>query len=532
MALKRGAPNEKGWSELEVIEDQKHLGATFPKKSTPLILLHHLSDLHVCDAQSPIRPEFLDRWADPDSPIRDLVGTIGCYRPHAMLSPHVVEAMVQSLNKVTRGPLSGHPITCAIITGDTTDNAQVNEVDWYLALLDGVVVRPDSGSFDKYEGVIDDGSEHYDVKYWHPHGTPPGKEDDQARELYGFPIVPRLLDSCRKPFNATGLHVPWFGVHGNHDSLLQGTVTPTAITQAAMIGDRRFESLPSTITLAETLASFMEVGPALYPDAGDSKFVSVTPDLQRRAVERGEYAAKHLASPGLPKGHGFTDDNVINKHMYYSVTVNEVKLIVLDSVNEYGGWQGSLDLKQFEWLESEIKSATKPVLLASHHPLATMFNGYNGGSSENRRVCREEIEEMLIKYPAVIAWLAGHEHRHHVRWVGPKVEEIGFWHIETASHADWPEQSRTVEIVRGEDSGIYIGLTLVDHAGGPSYGKAESTLEMASLSRLLSANVWQKREGLGAKRSEDWALGEPHERNTVLKIVGRFLFDENRFSVH
>ena len=79
MAFIRKSPNEKGWSELEQIGDQKHLGADFPAKSTPLLVMHHLSDLHVCDAQSPIRPEFLDRWADPDSPIRDEVGTIGCY---------------------------------------------------------------------------------------------------------------------------------------------------------------------------------------------------------------------------------------------------------------------------------------------------------------------------------------------------------------------------------------------------------------------------------------------------------------------
>ena len=243
MAFKRRTPNAQGWSELEIIADAKHVGATFPSISKPLMLLHHLSDLHVCDSQSPIRPEFLDRWADPDSPIRDTVGTIGCYRPQTMLAPHIVEAMVLSLNKVTVGPLSGHSIDGAIITGDTTDNAQKNEVDWYLALLDGLDIRPDSGSFDKYEGVIDDCAEHYDVKYWHPHGTPAGKTDDDARAKYGFPIVPNLLNSCRAPFKATGLKFPWFAVHGNHDALLQGTVTPTADTQIAMMSDKRYEGL-------------------------------------------------------------------------------------------------------------------------------------------------------------------------------------------------------------------------------------------------------------------------------------------------
>ncbi len=518
MGFKRTEPNEKGWSELHRVADDKHVGAEFPKSSTPLLLIHHLSDLHVCDAQSPVRPEFLDRWADPDSPIRDSVGTIGCYRPQLPLSPHVVEAMVQALNSVTHGPLSGHVINAAIVTGDATDNAQVNEVDWYIALLDGLEICPDSGSREKYEGVSDDSLASYDVKYWHPHGTPAGKEDDDARAKYGFPIVPKLLDSCRAPFKATGLNFPWYSVHGNHDGLLQGTVTPTDATQVAMIGEKRYEGLPTTMTLQETLATFNEIGPASYPSESDAPFVKVTGDVNRRAVERGEYAAKHLAAPGAPKGHGFTEANIDAKNMYYATEVGEVKLIVIDSVNEFGGWQGSLDVEQFEWLENEIKSSSKLVVLASHHPLSTMFNGY---APTGRRICREEIQAMLVKYPRVIVWLAGHEHRHHVEWVGEKEEEIGFWHIETSSHIDWPQQSRCIEIVSNRGGDIYIGLTVIDHVGGTEYGEGESPIELAALSRLLSANVWQKRESLGAKVSPDWALGEIHERNTVLRIIRR-----------
>jgi 3',5'-cyclic AMP phosphodiesterase CpdA len=200
MAFVRGEANSLGWRNLEIAPDEPHCGHSFPTQSQPLLIIHHLSDLHVCDAQSPARPEYLDRHADPDSPIREQVGTIGTYRAHSMLSPHVVESMVQSLNTITHGPLSSHPIAGAVITGDTTDNAQKNEVDWYLALLDGLEIRPDSGDFTQYEGVIDDGTEHYDTRYWHPHGTPPGKEDDDARAKYGFPLVPNLLDSWRAPF--------------------------------------------------------------------------------------------------------------------------------------------------------------------------------------------------------------------------------------------------------------------------------------------------------------------------------------------
>lgn len=518
MTFKRGAPNEKGWRNLEEVPTLPHLGDSFPTIFQPLLAMHHLSDLHVCDAQSPIRPEFLDRWADPDSPIREQVGTIGTYRPHSMLSPHVVEAMVQSLNKITVGPLSGHPIDAAIVSGDTTDNAQVNEVNWYLALLDGEIIRPDSGSFEKYEGVIDDGAEHYDVKYWHPHGAPIGKADDEARTKYGFPVVPRLLDSCRMSFKATGLNVPWFAVHGNHDALLQGTVTPNDATSAEMMGNKRYESLPSTMTLESTLGAFNETGPAEYPASSDATYVEVTLDTERRALERGQFAALHLLSPGEPKGHGFDADNVKDKTMYYSTHVGKVKLIVIDSVNEFGGWQGSMDEKQFAWLESEIASSTVPVVLSSHHPLTLMFNDY---APIGRRVCREEIREMLLQYPQIILWLAGHEHRHHVEWIGPKDQKTGFWLVETASHIDWPQQSRTVEIVRSTEGDIFIGLSIVDHIAGKDYAAAQTPLEIAALSRLLSANVWQRREELGAKHGFGWYEGTPESRNRVLRISNR-----------
>jgi metallophosphoesterase (TIGR03767 family) len=518
MAFRRGKPNNKGWRDLEEVSDAPHLGEAFPKAFEALLVIHHLSDLHVCDAQSPIRPEFLDRWADPDSPIREQVGTIGTYRPHSMLSPHVVEAMVQSLNQIGVGPLSGQPINAAIVSGDTTDNAQVNEVNWYLSLLDGQPIRPDSGNFEKYEGVIDDSEDDYDVKYWHPHGTPAGKVDDDARTKYGFPTVPNLLNACRAPFTATGLDVPWFAVHGNHDALLQGTVTPNEATSMEMMGNRRYESLPSTMTLEATLGAFNETGPAGYPASSDALYVSVTADAQRRAVERGEFAALHLASSGAPKGHGFSEKNVTEKTMYYSIDVGKVRLIVIDSVNQFGGWQGSLDEIQFAWLELEIASSDKPVVLSSHHPLMLMFNDY---APTGQRICRDEIRAMLLKYPQVILWLAGHEHRHHVEWIGSEKADVGFWQVETASHIDWPQQSRTVEVVRSTDGDIYVGLSVIDHIASSDYSLVQSPVEIAALSRLLSANVWQRREELGATHGFGWYEGVPESRNTVLRISKR-----------
>ncbi|EQD27584.1 hypothetical protein B1B_19100, partial [mine drainage metagenome] len=52
----------------------------------------------------------------------------------------------------------------------------------------------------------------------------------------GFPEMPGLLDACRRPFRATGLGLPWYAVYGNHDSLLCGTVAPTARLAGVAVG--------------------------------------------------------------------------------------------------------------------------------------------------------------------------------------------------------------------------------------------------------------------------------------------------------
>jgi hypothetical protein len=301
---------------------------------------------------------------------------------------------------------------------------------------------------------------------------------------------------------------------------LQGAIASTDETQREMVGDRRYEELPLMTTAEEMLSAYPRIGPANAISLGGARYTVVTPDAERRALERGEFASLHLGSPGLPLGHGFTNENVRNRTAYYSTQMGGVTLIVMDTINPFGGFQGSLDEKQFAWLEHEIASSTKPVVLASHHPLHTIVNDHTPVAHE-RRICRDEIESMLLRYPQVILWLAGHRHRHHVEWVGNEVGVKGFWIVETASNIDWPQQSRTIEVVRANDGDIYIGMTIVDHAGALDYGKAETPVEIAALARVLSANLWQHRESLGAPGPENWAMGEPEEQNVVLRIRNR-----------
>jgi hypothetical protein len=135
--------------------------------------------------------------------------------------------------------------------------------------------------------------------------------------------------------------------------------------------------------------------------------------------------------------------------------------------------------------------------LLSHHPAPTLFNDYAPEGSD-RRIAEKELVDELLRHKRIILWLAGHDHNHDIDLL--KSEETGnsIWHIQTCSNIDWPQQGRKVEIL--EDGGkIVIATTVFDHQGTLGLEEATSDLNdpinLAGISRLLSANHWQRRSG-------------------------------------
>src|SRR6266571_7948510 len=84
----------------------------------------HFTDIHLCDAQSPARVEFLDRFADMFCSAFPLSSA---QRPQEAMSLQVLEAMARRVRELQRGPASGKPFQFAICTGDNVDNEQFNE---------------------------------------------------------------------------------------------------------------------------------------------------------------------------------------------------------------------------------------------------------------------------------------------------------------------------------------------------------------------------------------------------------------------
>lgn len=490
-----------------------------------------LTDVHVMDVQSPARFEFFDAYGG----VPGLSDFASAYRPQELLSAQVGDAMVARLRQVQRGPSTGRPMQFAIVTGDNTDNCQHNELRWYIDLLDGVTVRPDSGDLNLYEGVMDDVAP--DPYYWHPEsgfGNP--------ASVFGFPTVPGLLDAARVPFQATGLGLPWYAAYGNHDGLVQGNVPRSPLLQSLATGPLKLTSLPPSI-LAQPLS--VQIGFVLALLREDPNAINlelsqggrrvVTADADRRIVDRTATVTEHFNTSGSPVGHGFTSGNISNGTAYYTFDIGRIRGIVLDTVVSAGGPNGSLDPDQFAWLESQLQAVSsrwlsengsvvsrpgrsnKYVVIFSHHTVGTM-NNVPAGSG---RIGGDEVAGLLLRYPNVIAWVNGHTHRNqvipHARANGAAVAG-GFWELNTAAHIDWPEQSRIVEIVDNLDGTISIFGTILDHAGPIARGSTlTTTSSLAALSRELAANDWQDRT--------DARRGSVEDRNVELLVPAPFASD-------
>ena len=215
----------------------------------------------------------------------------------------------------------------------------------------------------------------------------------------------------------------------------------------------------------------------------------------------------------MPLGHGYCGRNADDGTAYYAFDHGVVRCVVLDTVNPHGGWQGSLDATQFRWLEGELAaSRDRPVILFSHHPLETLVNDRRPPGAD-RRILASEVREFLLGQPCVIAWVNGHTHVHRVTAVRTDSAPGGFWQVTTASHIDWPQQARIIEVAAA-DGVLAICCTVIDSDAPAGYGDLDGPASLASLSRELSANDWQVRESITADAGA--GAGSARDRNVVL----------------
>jgi 3',5'-cyclic AMP phosphodiesterase CpdA len=406
----------------------------------------HLTDLHVTDTQSPARFEFVNREAH-DPRFREL---LTMQRPQETLNTHAIAAMVRAINN-----LEG--LDLVAMTGDGIDNTQRNELDNLCALLDGGKVRPDSGA-PGYDGVqrVDWPGD----LFWKPDAPPDG---DRFQRDLGFPRRPGLLDEAMKPFDAEGLRAPWLRCWGNHEQVCQGVGVITTALAEAMAGSRKHIEMPPGLDPDHAVDTF-----TLHPErflAGATRTVPADPD--RRPIKRSDL---------LPSS-------------YYVHDAGKVRYVVLDTVCDAGGADGSIDVAQLGWLEQRLEEARdRYVVILSHHGLDTLSN--------RRCECMAgDLLGMLGRHPTVVLWLNGHVHANRITPRG------SFWEVTTSSLVDWPCQARLVEIHRTGSGHLAIACTMLDHEGEG----------LAGLHRELAGNVPRN-------SFDSWRPGGPADRNAVLLL--------------
>lgn len=472
-----------------------------------LLYLGHLSDLHVIEAQSPGRIEPMI--------VQDHSAWGSAFHPQDPLSPHATAAMVRAFSDARYSPLTGAPMSAAIVTGDSADMHSHLELRWYIDLMDGLPVDPATGG-STWQGV-----QAWSEATW---AYRPNDPRGGAFGDYGFPRLPDLLaQAIAQKVESVGLPAPWYAVYGNHDTLLLGTFDISPQLRALAVGGRKSYTLDATASTAlegwaSSTSVFSQALAALGLASGNPGMREVPANDDRYLFERREFMAEHFrteTTPG-PVGHGFTAHNLASGETWWQVDLSpRVRAFGLDTCNQVAGPDGAVPESQMRWLRAQLEIAQREqrlVLIFSHHNSLTLENRAVRPGVDEKLYGAEEFVAMLLEFPVVVGWLNGHTHLNQI--LAHTSATGGFWEITTASCIDFPQQQQVVELVDNRDGTLSLFTTVLDHASPAVPGSSGSVADLASRSRELAANDWAETPLM--------RRGSPLDRNTELLLPAPF----------
>jgi hypothetical protein len=405
----------------EPLRDRDELGSVQPV-GPELARFVHLTDAHVRDEESPARAAFLDRLGAPFT---------STFRPQEALTVQVLAAAVRAAD-------AAHP-DAVVEGGDLADNDQLDELTWATTVLNGGLVRPDSGA-SGYEGVQAAGEP--DPFFYRP--------DVDA------PRHPGLLARAQQPLTSPGLTAPWYPVTGNHDVLVEGEIAPTPRTRAIAVGDRRLIEPRAGLHVTRAEARAPRAVDALLAHGLPGRTVRVAPDPARRELPAAEAVRRLRAASGAPRSGPALD---------YAFDIGaRVRAIVLDIARRDAGSGGLVTAAQTDFLRSALRAAgDRWVLVFTHQALPSA-----AGSAS--------AMHLLDRDAHVLALVSSHTHRNRIQ--PRRTAAGGYWLISTASLADFPQQERVLSVHATHDGGAVIETWMLDTAPDP---QADTARELAFL---------------------------------------------------
>ena len=411
--------------DLDIVSLSLVDAADDPHELKRVIRIAHMSDTHLVDEQSPARFTEID-LVEPCA-----------WRPHESYAAQLLDGVVRSINGIHAG---GRQVDLLLHTGDACDNAQGNELQWFITVMDGGVVDPLTGPDDRPNWL-----------------RPPPSLDPHA------PFVAQGV--YQRGVHGQAASIPWYMVFGNHDAFAVGVLPiidwyTRRVAPLPLADNRPGIVLPIVLDPVGSLA-YGHMTPAHPgPPWPLNRPSYVQPNADRAFFDKPTLVEAMLNSQTDPTGHGFGAS--AGMKTWYSVSpVPGLRLIGLDTTDAVAPipgllyHQGAISATQGQFLRNELASAARRgelVVIASHHP-----SGYLSilqGSS----LTGPTLRGLLGSYPNVVLHLAGHSHSNRVTDHGSYVE------IETGSTLDLPQEARLVEIWRDQaDDSVLITYEMVSH---------------------------------------------------------------------
>lgn len=529
---------------------RQDLGASAKPERTSirdaLVSFAAFSDFQLVDEESPLRGEFLDKCGD--------TALKAAFRWQETMLPAIANAHVQAanaINTLTGAPATGRHFDFAVQLGDAADNQQWNEVRWFMTLLDGStdpqgrvhLVDPDSGA-EGYEGV-------------------------QGKDPITTPVTgASVRDLANEPFFAPGVRkpdgspLPWYSVMGNHDMKVNGTIPNNdawkAFASAWATGALKVTDLPPDDQQRVCADPTVLTDPMFWNGVaagGHTKVIQADPD--RRLLDRTQWIAEHLphdkavaldaeatGSYGVPAGHGFltpagadnrckdANGSPLRRACYAFDVVGDTSLptpiplhfVALDTSDDDGLDAGNLDQAEYDWLERDLTAHSSTyydasgakrttansdalIVVFSHHTASRMDNTL----SAEKRYGGADLEALFHRFPNVVLHANGHTHYNKV-WAHPddSGKTGGYWEVNTSAIADWPHQSRTIEIADNHDGTISIFGVNFDAAVAPD-PRALSWGSDATPERSLAPRLAAGQPALTRDTNEAWLAAAARE---------------------